>query len=68
LGYVKESPSVASFANKQDFREYDLILVTITPATAGMETLKAYAVENNWRLITRLAKEPVVTELYGRPQ
>jgi hypothetical protein len=66
LGYVKESLTVASIGNEQDLGEPDLILVTITPETAGMEKLKAYAVKNNWRLITRLEKEPVVTELYGR--
>jgi hypothetical protein len=68
LGYVKESPSVASFGNNHDLREYDLILVMVTPETAAMAKLKAYAVKNDWRLLTRLAKEPVVTELYGRPQ
>jgi hypothetical protein len=68
LGYVKESLSVTSLGDNQVLREADLILVSPVPVTRGMEELKRYVLKNDWRLIRRLRKEPVITELYGRPK
>jgi hypothetical protein len=74
LGYVNRVLSVASFksemslADEQNFRQAELILVSPVPVTPAMNSLRAYALNNNWRLIRRLEKESVVTELYGRPR
>jgi len=59
--------SVTSLEDKPVLREVDLILVSTTPVTSEMEALRTYALKNKWRLIRRLAEEPVATELYGRP-
>jgi hypothetical protein len=66
LGYVKESLSVIPVHAKQDRWKADLILVSPVPVTSRMKELRTYAMKNDWQLIRRLDKEPVVTELYGR--
>jgi hypothetical protein len=66
LGYVRSALSVASLRDAPNAPESDLLLVSLVPTAPGMKELTAYAAENNWRLIKRLEKTPVVTEIYGR--
>ena len=76
LGYVKKplrvvslpgkDLSATSLADQPILREVDLILVSTTPVTFGMEELRTYALKNDWRLIRRLADEPIASELYAR--
>jgi hypothetical protein len=76
LGYVKKPLRVVSPPGKDlsptwlkdqpVLREVDLIFVSTTPVTFGMEELRHYALKHNWRLIRRLADEPITSELYGR--
>jgi hypothetical protein len=75
VGYVERSlPSISlanrdltSFADTAPFHEIDLILVSVTPPSTQVKELRAYVLKHGWRLIRRIAREPVVTELYGRP-
>jgi 4-amino-4-deoxy-L-arabinose transferase-like glycosyltransferase len=75
LGYVSQALSAASFRDKggtfsvdeQNLRAADLILVSPVPGTPAMNELRTYALNNNWRLLRRLEKDPVVAELYRRP-
>jgi hypothetical protein len=66
LGYVTSALSVASLRDAPNAPASDLLLVSLVPTAPGMQELSAYAAENNWRLIRRLERPPVVTELYER--
>ncbi|MGH7834093.1 MAG: ArnT family glycosyltransferase [Candidatus Binatia bacterium] len=66
LGYVRSRLRVVSYHDQPHAPESDLLLVSLVPASPGMKELSAFAAEKNWRLIKRLEKPPVVTELYGR--
>jgi hypothetical protein len=63
LGDPGETPVDA----ERHLQETDLIVVPLVPQTRKMNTLRSYALNNNWRLIRRLEKNPIVAELYERP-
>ena len=45
----------------------DLVWVTVVPDTPGMQDLRARVIAAKWRLLRRVARDPVVSELYGPP-
>jgi hypothetical protein len=72
LGYVAEEVTVSVFEaprlDQPDLSPFDVIVVSPVPKTSVMEKLREHAVKNEWRLIKRFEKPPVVTEVYGRKE
>jgi 4-amino-4-deoxy-L-arabinose transferase-like glycosyltransferase len=76
LGYVSKELTVSVFdkaslqaspeLHEPDLASADLVLVSPVPKSPAMEILREHAVKQEWRLIKRFEKPPVVTELYGR--